>query len=326
MNHYKKNWGEKQDGVADLVKKGEISTTMRLTDGGKIGMIIQEKICTLPIFYRRIRERKIPMSLLKCPKCGEMFSDSYRECPFCLEDEEFYHGKKPKNPGRRVEKHKSPSVLGPAMILVVLLLVGFIGYGFFAGDFAQWFQHEEKPPVVDNQDQPDDPVVDDPVVVDPVVIALDKTDLALTAGETASLTASGAEGITWASSDAAIVTVDENGNITAVDAGSATITASAEGASSAVCVVTVQASSKPLEVVTEYGASLWSRNEAFSLKAGTSLDLKVDGTEATVIWETDDHSVATVDQDGVVTGHSSGRATLIVKAEGQTIPITVTVN
>ena len=30
------------------------------------------------------------MSLIKCPKCGEMFSDSYKTCPFCQEDEEYY--------------------------------------------------------------------------------------------------------------------------------------------------------------------------------------------------------------------------------------------
>ena len=30
------------------------------------------------------------MSLIKCPKCGEMFSDSYKTCPFCEEDEAYY--------------------------------------------------------------------------------------------------------------------------------------------------------------------------------------------------------------------------------------------
>ena len=32
------------------------------------------------------------MSLIKCDKCGELFSDSYRKCPFCAEDEEYYNG------------------------------------------------------------------------------------------------------------------------------------------------------------------------------------------------------------------------------------------
>ena len=31
------------------------------------------------------------MSLLKCPKCGELFSNSYKTCPFCAEDEEYYN-------------------------------------------------------------------------------------------------------------------------------------------------------------------------------------------------------------------------------------------
>ena len=32
------------------------------------------------------------MSLIKCGKCGELYSDSYRGCPFCAEDEEYYKG------------------------------------------------------------------------------------------------------------------------------------------------------------------------------------------------------------------------------------------
>ena len=57
------------------------------------------------------------MSLLKCPKCGEMFSDSYKTCPFCEEDEAFANGgKKPVNPGRRVHRQKSPSILGPTLV------------------------------------------------------------------------------------------------------------------------------------------------------------------------------------------------------------------
>ena len=40
------------------------------------------------------------MSLIKCPKCGEMFSDSYKTCPFCEEDEAYYSGKLRKSRGR----------------------------------------------------------------------------------------------------------------------------------------------------------------------------------------------------------------------------------
>ena len=33
------------------------------------------------------------MSLIKCKKCGEMFSDSYKTCPFCEEDDAYYGGR-----------------------------------------------------------------------------------------------------------------------------------------------------------------------------------------------------------------------------------------
>ena len=259
------------------------------------------------------------MSLLKCPKCGEMFSDSYRECPFCLEDEEFYHGKKPKNPGRRVEKRKSPSAVGPAMILVVLLLAGLVCYGFFGGSFAQWFQQEEKPPVVDPV-IPDDPVVNDPVVPDPAVITLSQSDLAITVGDYAALIATGAENISWSSSDPAIATVDSNGNVAAIDIGSATITASAEGASSAVCVVTVQPSGKTLTLQSIYGVG-----GDISIGYGQSVPMEVIGTDAPISWSVEDGSVLVVDGDGVITGVGGGKTNVVAKVEGQTLTCIVRV-
>lgn len=48
------------------------------------------------------------MSLIKCPKCGEMFSDSYKTCPFCEEDEAYYSGKLRKSRGRRAAESRPP--------------------------------------------------------------------------------------------------------------------------------------------------------------------------------------------------------------------------
>ena len=64
------------------------------------------------------------MSLLKCPKCGEMFSDSYKTCPFCEEDDAYYGGRATKR-RRRAEtpRRKAPSILGPVVVLVLILLV-----------------------------------------------------------------------------------------------------------------------------------------------------------------------------------------------------------
>ena len=76
-------------------------------------------------------------------------------------------------------------------------------------------------------------------------IALDKSELALTEGETAVLSATvdPAEAtdktVTWTSSDESVAVVDENGNVTAIGSGTAVITASA-GDVSASCTVTVR--------------------------------------------------------------------------------------
>ena len=52
------------------------------------------------------------MSLIKCNKCGEVYSDSYKKCPFCVEDEEYYNGKVKKRGHRQMEKRKKEKGMG----------------------------------------------------------------------------------------------------------------------------------------------------------------------------------------------------------------------
>ena len=78
-------------------------------------------------------------------------------------------------------------------------------------------------------------------------VSLDKTSLGLTEGETAQLTATVLpdnatnKNVTWSTSNASIATVDANGLVTAVSAGTATITVTTEdGSFIANCTVTVR--------------------------------------------------------------------------------------
>lgn len=83
-------------------------------------------------------------------------------------------------------------------------------------------------------------------VVNVTGVSLDKTSLTLTEGDSSKLTATinpsnaNNKNVTWASSNTGVVTVDNNGNVTAVKPGTATITVTtADGGFTATCQVTV---------------------------------------------------------------------------------------
>ncbi|MBR0030277.1 MAG: Ig domain-containing protein [Bacteroidales bacterium] len=87
-------------------------------------------------------------------------------------------------------------------------------------------------------------------------VSLDKTELTLKSGEKATLTATVTpedatdKTVSWKSSDSAVATVDENGKVTAVKAGSATITVTTtDGGKTATCKVTVTATTVDLKAV-----------------------------------------------------------------------------
>lgn len=258
------------------------------------------------------------MSLLKCPKCGEMFSDSYKTCPFCEEDEAFANGgKKPVNPGRRVHRQKSPSILGPTLVLVLVLVAGVLLYTLIGSG----------KPGDDQPDPPKNPTED----VDPntptVTLSLDQTALELTAGGTGKLAATGAEGITWTSSNAGVATVAEDGTVTAVAAGTATISASAEGADPVTCTVTVKEAPKKDLVLRSIYQSEGTALEQFSMSVGApAVPMTVDGTDSTVKWSTEDSSIATINSDGEVTAVKSGKTMVVAVVDGQTLKCEVLVD
>ena len=131
------------------------------------------------------------MKLIKCPKCGEMYSDSYRTCPFCQEDEALKG--RSAAPRRKVtRRRRAPSILGPAMVLVVVLAAVLVGVLLFGGK--------------GNAEKPDDPAVVEPDPAPTTPLTLDQTTLNLNQAETATLTVTGAEDVLWTSSDTNVAT------------------------------------------------------------------------------------------------------------------------
>ena len=169
-------------------------------------------------------------------------------------------------------------------------------------------------------------------------VTLDRTTLDLAeAGTTIALVPTFApEGataaLTWASSDEAVATVDENGNVTAVAPGSAVISATMENGQKAECTVncTWDADAEgqaPEEGGEEQetapaGPSL-SSNDITLDSAGATKQLTLNGASGEVTWTSSDEAVATVAADGTVTAVAPGRATVTATVGEQTFNCTI---
>lgn len=158
-------------------------------------------------------------------------------------------------------------------------------------------------------------------------ITLNKTEGTLAVGDTETLVATIAPAgatnkmVEWSSSDESVATVDENGKVTAVKAGTATITAKAlDGDKTATFTLTVK----------EAATSVTLNKTAIELSVGASETLTAtiapSGADDAVEWTTSDETVATVDENGKVTAVKAGTATITVTTKnGKTATCTVTV-
>lgn len=109
--------------------------------------------------------------------------------------------------------------------------------------------------------------------------------------------------ITWESSDSGIVTV-ENGVISGVGCGNATVTATLENGSSAQAAITVAPAITSLKIERK----LYKVKPDHTKNLAVVMD-PVDGDEE-ILWTTSDPAIATIDDYGVATGHKNGTVTV----------------
>lgn len=258
------------------------------------------------------------MRLLKCPKCGEMFSDTYKTCPFCQEDEERHSNKPVKNAGRRTGGGRAkPKVGGGVVIVCLVLVLGLAAYTIFGNQITAFFTGEKDAPTPE-----------------PAVLTMNKTSVELTVGSSFALTVSGADKVAFSSSDEAVATVSANGTVQAVSTGSAVITASAADTTATCRVAVTAAVDQPTDPVTPdvpsdlaiYSAYGKSVVTDVTIGAGKEALMEVQGTDSAVTWSIADSSIATVDSSGMVKGVASGETTLTATVDGQTLTCIVRVN
>lgn len=296
------------------------------------------------------------MSNHRCPKCGEEYSDTYRSCPFCEEEEALRRGRKPPRhrSGRRVEKRqsgRSGGAGGVMLLLTVVIILGVMGYVFFGDDVADAVGIRSSPepaPMSDNQPagvtaglkdsepappetdesgtepaEPDTAQTGDEPAAQPDEsagpLALSQTDITIPAGETGRLSTSGGSGeVIWTSSNPEIASVD-GGAVTGKAGGTVTITAQS-GEETATCQVKVEGD--PWVDPNVPDLSINKTDFTFgSSDNPVQMKLLLKGTrnvyEGAVTWSSANPGVAAIDETGKVTWVSRGTTTVTATAGDQ---------
>ncbi|MGE5398332.1 MAG: Ig-like domain-containing protein [Chitinophagales bacterium] len=145
-------------------------------------------------------------------------------------------------------------------------------------------------------------------------VTLNKTTLTLISGQSETLVATvlppeaGNKNVTWSSSNTGIVTVDQNGKVTAIAAGEANVTVTTEeGGYSASCLVTVE----PKIIINPPELPF-----SYTIPVGETKQITIQyyNGQSDFTWSSSDISVATVISNGkasaLVTGVGAGNATI----------------
>lgn len=123
--------------------------------------------------------------------------------------------------------------------------------------------------------------------------------------------------LVWKSDDESVAIVDKDGLVIAVKGGFETIISAAtpKGDVKATCKVKVEKKVVPVSGITIDKESLKMKvGETYHLTAKVSPE---DATDKSVVWKSEDESIATVDQEGLVTAVKGGSKTMITATSGE---------
>lgn len=241
------------------------------------------------------------MAMKRCPVCGEKYSDTYRDCPFCEEEEALREGAKLRRGRRAAPRSRQFSLVTPTLIVLIFMMAGLLVYLLYGDQLKEKFQkggEDVTPPTEDVtpvKPQPTEPDVTEPEPDDtpgsepgtmpeaptdtttttdygkmmalPTGLKLSTEDFTLrSVGETATIKASGGSGsYTWASEDEGVASVDQNGKVTAISKGTVNIVVS-DGSKKGVCIVRCNVSGSAATTPTTPSTT----PSASGLKAGSA--------------------------------------------------------
>ena len=105
------------------------------------------------------------MAMKRCPVCGEKYSDTYKNCPFCEEEAALRGGGKVRRGGRRTAGKQKVNLLTPTLIILILIMAALLIYLLFGDRFQKEPDKQAAPPV--EEVQPQQPEVEAPIDTEP---------------------------------------------------------------------------------------------------------------------------------------------------------------
>ena len=154
-------------------------------------------------------------------------------------------------------------------------------------------------------------------------LKLSAADVTIQGDETFRLTVENGGEVTYTSADPAIASVSSAGTVTGLKKGVTEIVVK-RGGETAKCIVRVKSNGAGADSgasgsgsAAEPSETAKLNKEDITISPGEKAQLQVSGVTAALSWSVGKPSVATVDQNGVVTGVAAGKTTVTVKWDGQ---------
>lgn len=252
------------------------------------------------------------MTSQRCPRCGRRYPSSYRRCPYCAGQRRDDQRRRPASTLSQIleflRQNNSRIFVGGAAFFLCIAILGML--------LTQCGKPKEEA-------EPDPAPTEQPAKQP---LAISQTAASLEIGETVTLTVSGDfDALTWTSSNETVASV-ESGRVTAKAAGTAQITASA-GEESVSCTVTVK--EPPPVSRPDLALNLTD----FTIRPGdpatVQMKIRIKGTREVytgeVVWASQDPSVVTVSETGLVERVGRGTTVITASAEEQVLECIVRV-
>lgn len=109
------------------------------------------------------------MAMKRCPVCGEKYSDTYRNCPFCEEEEELREEEelgRPVSRGRRGARSRQFNLITPTLIVLIIIMASlliYLLYGDQIGGKTDGGKDQGTEPPISDTVNPQKPEVTPPV-------------------------------------------------------------------------------------------------------------------------------------------------------------------